>query len=110
MLNRNERFFGEFTPRELFTEYILSLMKKNENFMVFPDNKQVLIEEEVDEYLQIHGFLNPTPRLMFHLLCDGYVVNYTHAITNVLVPFEEISMDYEDFIRQVEEDMKWRTA
>ena len=104
----NGKFFREFTARELYTEYIFSLMKEKKEFMVFPDNKQVLIEEEMEEWIDTHDFLDPTPRLFYKKFCDGYIVRYANAITNVFVPEWELQGNYEEFIKQTEEDMGWR--
>jgi len=50
--------------------------------------------------------MNPTPRLMFHLLCDGYVINYTNGITSLLIPFEDVRVNYNEFIIKLEEYAK----
>lgn len=108
MFNNNGKFFRQFTARELFTEYLLSLMKDKKTFMVFSDNNQVLIDEEVDEWLKVNGVTNPTERLLYRPIKYGYTVHYSKAITNVMIPYEEIAMDYEDFIDQAEKDMGWK--
>lgn len=105
----NGMYFKKFTPEQLFTEYIYSLMKQKKDFMVFPDNNQILINEEVDEWNKVNGITDPTERLLYHRVGnDGYVVNYTEAITNVMVPVELLEKSYDDFIKQCEEDVKYR--
>lgn len=106
MINKNGMYFKKFTPKQLFTEYIYSLMKQEKNFMVFPDNKQVLIDEEVDEWNMVNGITDPTERLIYHRVGnDVYVVNYTEGITTVMVPVGLLEKSYDDFIKQCEEDV-----
>jgi 3-methyladenine DNA glycosylase AlkD len=104
----NEKWFNKFTTEELFTEYIHSLMQQGKAFMVFPDNKQILIEE-VDEWNKVNGVTDSTPRILYHHTTtphgDGYVVHYTEDITSVLVPDDEINMDYEDFVARANADL-----
>ena len=109
MINKNGTYFKKFAPKQLFTEYIYSLMKQKKNFMVFPDNKQVLIDEEVDEWNMVNGITDSTERLIYHRVGnDGYVVNYTEGITTVMVPVGLIEKSYDDFIKQCEEDVNYR--
>jgi hypothetical protein len=108
MLN-NEKWFNKFTTEELFTKYIHSLMQQGKAFMVFPDNKQILIEEEVDEWNKVNGITNDTPRILYHHTTtsngNGYVVHYTEDITSVLVPDDVINMNYEDFVIRANADL-----
>lgn len=109
MIIENGKYFRKFTPKELFTEYIYSLMKQKNDFMVFQDNNQILIGEEIDEWCIVNGIINPTERLIYHYLHDdGYVISYTEAITNVTVPIGLLEKSYDDFIKQCEEDVKFR--
>lgn len=111
MININGKYFRKFTPRELFTEYIFSIMKQGKTFMMFPDNKQILIEEEVDEWNRIHGFMDDTERIMYHQYgTEGYIAHYSSEITNVFVPLEMLKWSYERFISQCEEDVNYRLA
>ena len=108
MFNKNGTYFRKFAPRELFTEYILTLMKQHKDFMVFPDNNQILIEDEVDEWNKVNGITDPTERLIYHGIDSGYVVHHTESITNVLVPKGLLKKSYDEFIAQCEEDVQWR--
>lgn len=104
-----DKYFRKFEPEEIFTEYIFSLMKQRKDLMVFVDNNQVLIDEEIDEWNKVNGITNKTERLMYHCFGnDGYVVNYTEGITNVTAPFDTLEMSYEEFIKQCKEDLKSR--
>ena len=105
MIVTKGKYFRKFTPRELFTEYIYSLMKQKKDFMVFTDNNQVLIGHEICEWINVNGILNSTERVLYHLVSNGYVVHYTEAITSVTVPFGLLEKNYEDFIKQCEEDL-----
>ena len=98
------KFFKKFNTEELFTEYIFNLMKERKTFMMFPDNKQILIDDEVDEWNKVHGLLDKTERLIYHPIEKGYVVHFSNAITNVLTPFDVMENGYEEFIRTVNED------
>ena len=99
-----------YPVEELFTEYIFSLMKQKKNFMLFPDNKQILIEDEVDEWNKNHGLTDETERILYHCISDktyeGYVVNSIGSITNIIVPFNGIEKDYNEFIEQVKKDLE----
>lgn len=106
MWKNNGKWFNKFKTEELFTEYIYSLMKQGKDFMIFPDNKQVLIDNEIDEWNRIHGINDNTERLIYHhLYVSGYVINYTKAITSVLVPFDVLKKEYNEFIEQIETDL-----
>jgi hypothetical protein len=109
-MRNNGKWFNEFTTEELFTEHIHSLMQQGKAFMVFPDNKQILIEEEVDEWNKVNGVTDSTPRILYHHTTptpygDEYIVYYTGSMTSVLVPDNEINMKYEDFVVTVNEDL-----
>ena len=104
---------GHFTPEEVFTEYIYSLMKEKKDFMVFPEGKQILIGEEIDEWNKVHGLINKTGRIIYHCLEDGYTIKYTNFLGNILLPFCVLDMKYEDFLEQAirdlfEEDEVWK--
>lgn len=105
-MKNNGKWFNKFTTEELFTEYIYSLMVKRKDFMVFINNKQILIEEEVDEWNKVNGLLDTTERLMYHYFVDGYAINYTGRATSILIPIDLIDKTYCEFVKQVEEDLK----
>ena len=98
------KFFRKFTTEELFTEFIYALMVNRRTFMVFPDNKQILIDDEVDKWIKENGIMNETERLIYHPITKGYVINHTASIINVAVPFGLIDMGYEEFIKITKED------
>ena len=96
---------------ELFTEYIFSLMKQGKTFMMFPDNSQLLIEDEIDEWNRTHGLMDETERMMYHQYGEnGYIAHYSKTPTNVFVPLEMIKWSYEDFIKQCEKDVNYAMA
>ena len=98
-----------YSVEDLFTEYIFSLMKQKKNFMVFPDNKQILIEDEVDEWNKNHGLTDETERILYHYVevknNRGYIVYATEFITNIIIPIDVIEKDYNEFIKQIKEDL-----
>lgn len=99
-----------YPVEELFTEYIFSLMKQKKSFMVFPNNKQILIEDEVDEWNKTRGLTNETERILYHYVSSkknsGYVVHPTKFITDITVPFDIIKKDYNEFIKQAKIDLE----
>lgn len=105
-----KRITDTYPVEELFTEYIFSLMKQKKNFMIFPDNKQILIEDEVDEWNKNHGLTNETERILYHYVPSkgfpGYAINPTECISCVSVPYELIEKDYNEFIKQTKIDLE----
>lgn len=90
---------------KMFTEYIHELMLQKKDFMVFPDNNQILVEDEVTEWNNIHGLTNDTERVMYHYVYNEdetkahYRVKHTNSITTLLIPTFCIPKNYEDFIK-----------
>ena len=90
---------------KMFTEYIHELMLQKKDFVVFPDNNQILVEDEVTEWNNIHGLTNDTERVMYHYVYDEdetkahYRVKHTNSITTLLIPTFCIPKNYEDFIK-----------
>lgn len=106
MITMNGKLFRKFTPREVFTNYIYELMKQGKEIMVFLDNNQILIDDEIEEWYMIHNLLDETERLLYHNIGNQtYRVHYVRYPTNVYVPFELLEKSYEDFIKQCEEDV-----
>ena len=106
MIKVNGKYFRKFAPVELFTEYIFSLMKEGKMFMMFTDNKQVLVEEEVDEWNKVNGITNDTERTLYHQYGDkGYIVHHSSELTSVFVPIEMLKWNYDNFIKQCEKDV-----
>jgi hypothetical protein len=95
-----------YSPK-IFTEYIHKLMLQKKDFMVFPDNNQILVEDEVTEWNNIHGLTNDTERIMYHYVYDEdetkahYRVKHTNSITTLLIPTSSIAKKYEDFIKEI---------
>ena len=92
---------------KMFTEYIHELMLQKKDFMVFPNNEQILVEDEVTEWNNIHGLTNDTERIMYHYVYDEdktkahYRVKHTNSITTLLIPTSSIAKKYEDFIKKI---------
>ena len=92
---------------KMFTEYIHELMLQKKDFMVFPDNNQILVENEVTEWNNVHGLTNDTERIMCHYVYDTdktkelYRIKHTNAITTLLIPTSCIPKSYEDFIKSL---------
>ena len=42
----------------LITPYIYELMKNGDDIMLFPDNKQIILNEEIEEWNDVHDCLN----------------------------------------------------
>ena len=96
---------SNFYSSKMFTSYIHELMLQKKSFMVFSDNDQILIEDEVEEWNHIHGLTNDTERVMYHYVYDEdetkvhYRVKHTNSITTLLIPTFCIPKNYEDFIK-----------
>lgn len=100
----NGKIFSKYSPSELFTSYMLDLMKGKQNFMIFPNNKQILEGDEIDEYNAIHGINSPTERILFKALpTGGYVANSTECILSLYIPMALIVKDYKEFISLLNE-------
>ena len=80
-------------------------MLQKKDFMVFPDNNQILVEDEIDEWNNIHGLTNDTERVMYYYVYDTdktkehYRIKHTNSITTLLIPTFCIPKSYEDFIK-----------
>lgn len=98
---------SNYYSSKMFTVYIHKLMLQKKNFMVFPDNNQILVEDEVTEWNNIHGLTNDTERIMYHYVYDEdetkahYRVKHTNSITTLLIPTSSIAKKYEDFIKEI---------
>ena len=96
---------SNYYSSNMFTEYIHELMLQKKDFMVFLNNNQILVEDEVTEWNDIHGFTNETERVMYHYVYDEdetkthYRVKHTNSITTLLIPTFCIPKNYEDFIK-----------
>ena len=95
---------SNYYSSKMFTEYIHELMLQKKDFMVFLNNNQILVEDEVTEWNDIHGFTNETERVMYHYVYDKdetkehYRIKHTHSITTLLIPMLSIVNNYEEFI------------
>ena len=96
---------SNYYSSKMFTNYIHELMLQKKNFMVFPDNNQILIEDEIEEWNNIHGLTNDTERVMYQYVYDTdktkehYRIKHTNIITTLLIPTFCITKSYEDFIK-----------
>lgn len=105
------KLFNMFDPETVFTEYVQSLMKNGNKFMIFADNLQVIVDEECDEWNRIHGLTYPIDRIIAHHFTDrngisGYVMTTNCGITNITIPDDVIQKLYEEFKRIVWSNLK----
>lgn len=102
---------SNYCSSKMFTRYIHELMLQGKDFMVFPDNNQILIENEVIEWNNIHGLTNNTKRVMYHYVYDEdvtkthYRIKLTGSITTLLVPIETIRQNYDEFIEEIKNEL-----
>lgn len=95
---------SNFYSSKMFTSYIHELMLQKKSFMVFPDNDQLLVEDEVEEWNDIYGLTNNTERVMYYYVYDEdetkahYRIKHTNSITTLLIPICCIPRNYDDFI------------
>ena len=84
---------------KLITPYIYELMVNGNNIMLFPDNKQIILNEEIEEWNFTHESINnPTDRITFFNHGDGYVI-HRHGIkggaTDIVITMQDIQKRYE---------------
>lgn len=77
--------------RLLLTPYIMELMHKREDFILFPKTNQILVAEECDNFNYTQGKTNLEPRFIFHHITDkygrkGYVVNARNTTMSLMIP------------------------
>ena len=95
-----------YSPK-MFTKYIHELMLQKKDFMVFLNNDQILIEDELTEWNNTHDATDNTERVMYHYVHDNdkakehYRIKHTNSITTLLVSVETIVPDYNQFIVNV---------
>ena len=87
---------------KLITPYIYELMVNGDDIMLFPDNKQIISNEEIEEWNFTHESINnPTDRITFFNHGDGYVI-YRHGIkggsTDIVIAMRDIQKGYEHLI------------
>ena len=87
---------------KLITPYIYELMVNGNDIMLFPDNKQIILNEEIEEWNFTHESINNlTDRITFFNHGDGYVI-HRHGIkggaTDILIAMQDIQKGYEHLI------------
>ncbi len=88
--------------------YIVGLMQGKIPFMVFYDNHQLLEDDEVEEWNNENGLLDPTPRMLGHHITDkhgksGYVLKDNRVLEDVTIPDEIIMRGYHEVIKSAKE-------
>ena len=113
----NGKIFDKFEVENVFTDYIHSLMQKGKEMLVFPWQEepylpaQILVDSEIDEWIELHGITDDTERLNYHAIRGaggavvGYAVRYTESITDLIVPYPAIQKSYDEFIAQAKNDL-----
>ena len=98
---------SNYYSSDMFTEYVHELMLQKKDFMVFLDNNQILVENEVTEWNNTHDLTDNTERVMYHYVHDEdkskehYRIKHTDSITTLLMPVEAIVPDYDAFVANV---------
>ena len=87
---------------KLITPYIYELMVNGDDIMLFPDNKQIILNEEIEEWNFTHESINnPTDRITFFNHGEGYII-HRHGIkggvTDILITMQDIQKGYEYLI------------
>ena len=87
---------------KLITPYIYELMVNGDDIMLFPDNKQIILNEEIEEWNFTHESINnPIDRITFFNHGDGYVI-HRHGIkggaTDIVIAMQDIQKGYEYLI------------
>jgi hypothetical protein len=98
-MENNGKWFGKFTTSELFTENVYELMKKHKDFMILVDNKEVLIDKQIDKWNITHNLNDTTKRIIYHYCTNkGYRINYNNSIYSILASIDLLDNDYNTFI------------
>lgn len=94
--------FGKIPLRELLTECVFSHMQEHEKRMIiFPDNRQLLLTKESDDYNRMHGLENHTERILFRYVKDkGYVITHSDTIQTVTIPEDMLDESYMEFMEK----------
>lgn len=87
---------------KLITPYIYELMVNGDDIMLFPDNKQIILNEEIEEWNFTHESINnPTDRITFFNHGEGYII-HRHGIkggaTDIVIAMQDIQKGYEHLI------------
>lgn len=87
---------------KLITPYIYELMVHGDDIMLFPDNEQIILNEEIEEWNFTHESINnPIDRITFFNHGDGYVI-HRHGIkggvTDIVIAMQDIQKGYEHLI------------
>lgn len=87
---------------KLITPHIYELMVNGDDIMLFPDNKQIILNEEIEEWNFTHESINnPTDRITFFNHGEGYVI-HRHGIkggvTDIVIAMQDIQKGYEHLI------------
>lgn len=84
---------------KLITPYIYELMVNGDDIMLFPDNKQIILNEEIEEWNFTHDYINnPTDRITFFNHGDGYVIHrhgVKGGVTDILIAMQDIQKGYD---------------
>ena len=87
---------------KLITPYIYELMASGDDIMSFPDNMQIILNEEIEEWNYTHDYINnPTDRITFFNHGEGYII-HRHGIkggaTDIIIAMQDIQKGYEHLI------------
>lgn len=84
---------------KLITPYIYELMTEGNDIMLFPDNKQIILNEEIEEWNFTHESINNlTDRITFFNHGDGYVIHrhgVKGGVTDILIAMQDIQKGYD---------------
>lgn len=83
----------------LITPYIHGLMVNGDDIMLFPGNKQVILNEEIEEWNDVHDCCNnQTDRITYTNHGDGYVIHrhgINGSVTDILISMQDIISGYD---------------
>ena len=86
-------------------EHEYNNMKQAIDFVKFDDG-MLLNNEKYTQWIKANGLTSDVHRILYHKTKEGYIVNDTNKATAVLIPNDIISLDYEDFTRKMQQDLK----
>lgn len=105
-IDGGKKYLGKFPLQKLFTPYIHYLMCDGSEIMLFPDNGQILVDEEIDKWNKENGLSDPTKRVLYHNHNGKfYSVKYTDYGSDLTIPYTAINREYLAFLKDIQEDL-----
>lgn len=93
--------FKNHEMEEFFTRYIYSLMEERKDFILFPNNRQILENNEAEKWLSEHDTDNTTKYIVYCYFPDEYIIAHNCYPGRIAVPGNLLNNSYENFIKEI---------